>query len=44
MSDATATLSRDAALDRMCDPAAEVSAHWLVDEDGITVEHRPDTP
>ena len=24
-------LPRDAALDRLCDPAAEVSAHWLVD-------------
>jgi N-acetylmuramoyl-L-alanine amidase len=22
------------ALDRLCDPAAQVSAHWLVDEDG----------
>lgn len=26
--------STEAALDRMCDPAAEVSAHYLVDEDG----------
>ena len=24
----------DAALDRLCDPAAEVSAHYLIDEDG----------
>jgi N-acetylmuramoyl-L-alanine amidase len=26
--------SAEAALDRLCDPAAEVSAHYLVDEDG----------
>ena len=26
--------SADAALERMCDPAAEVSAHYMVDEDG----------
>jgi N-acetylmuramoyl-L-alanine amidase len=26
--------SADAALDRLCDPAAEVSAHYLIDEDG----------
>lgn len=24
------------ALDRLCDPAAKVSAHWLVEEDGAT--------
>jgi N-acetylmuramoyl-L-alanine amidase len=30
---------RDAgsAIERLCDPAAEVSAHWLVDEDGTVV-------
>ncbi len=26
--------SAEAALDRLCDPAAEVSAHYVVDEDG----------
>ena len=26
--------SAQAALDRLCDPAAEVSAHYLIDEDG----------
>jgi N-acetylmuramoyl-L-alanine amidase len=25
----------DAALDRLCDPAAKVSAHYLIDEDGL---------
>jgi N-acetylmuramoyl-L-alanine amidase len=30
----TAMDSAEAALDRLCDPAAEVSAHWLVTEDG----------
>ena len=24
------------ALDRLCDPAAKVSAHYLIDEDGTT--------
>jgi N-acetylmuramoyl-L-alanine amidase len=32
----TAMLSAEAALDRLCDPAAEVSAHYLVAEDGRT--------
>lgn len=27
-------LSCDAALERLCDPAAEVSAHWLIDRSG----------
>ena len=30
----TAMLTAEAALDRLCDPAAEVSAHYLVAEDG----------
>lgn len=30
----TGMRSADEALDRMCDPAAEVSAHYMVDEDG----------
>lgn len=27
----------DASRDRLCDPQAEVSAHWLIDEDGTTL-------
>lgn len=30
----TAMLTAEAALDRLCDPAAEVSAHYLIAEDG----------
>jgi N-acetylmuramoyl-L-alanine amidase len=30
--------SCDVALDRLCDPAAEVSAHYLIDEDGTLYE------
>jgi len=30
--------SAGAALERMCDPAAEVSAHYLIDEDGTVVQ------
>ncbi len=30
----TAMMSAEAALARLCDPAAEVSSHWLVAEDG----------
>ncbi len=30
----TAMASCAAARDRLCDPAAEVSAHWLIDRDG----------
>jgi N-acetylmuramoyl-L-alanine amidase len=30
----TAMLTAEAALARLCDPAAEVSAHWLIGEDG----------
>ena len=32
----TAMLTAEAALERLCDPAAEVSAHYLVAEDGRT--------
>ena len=34
--------SADAALDRLCDPAAEVSCHYLVHEDGSVVEMVPE--
>ena len=30
--------SRAAALDRLCDPSARVSAHYLIDEDGAVVQ------
>nr|WP_040610879.1 N-acetylmuramoyl-L-alanine amidase [Oceaniovalibus guishaninsula] len=30
----TAMASAEAALDRLCDPVAQVSAHWLIAEDG----------
>ncbi|MEY4721829.1 MAG: hypothetical protein RIQ46_1554, partial [Pseudomonadota bacterium] len=30
--------SADAALSRMCDPAAEVSAHYMIDEDGTVTQ------
>ena len=30
----TAMATAEAALDRLCDPVAEVSAHWLIAEDG----------
>ena len=30
--------SADAALARMCDPAAEVSAHYMIDEDGTVLQ------
>ena len=30
----TAMGSAEAALDRLCDPAAEVSCHWLIGEEG----------
>lgn len=32
----------DAALERLCDPAAKVSAHYLVEEDGTVVSLVPD--
>ena len=31
----TDMLTCDAALDRLCDPAAEVSAHYVIDEEGL---------
>jgi N-acetylmuramoyl-L-alanine amidase len=30
------------ALDRLCDPAAEVSAHYLIDEDGTVIRLVPE--
>ena len=33
----TGMTSCAAALDRLCDPKAEVSAHYLIDEDGTTI-------
>lgn len=32
-----------AALDRLCDPAAQVSAHYTVDEDGAVFAHVPES-
>lgn len=32
----------EAALDRLCDPAAKVSAHYTVDEDGTVYAHVPE--
>ncbi|HSM22571.1 MAG TPA: N-acetylmuramoyl-L-alanine amidase, partial [Rubrivivax sp.] len=31
-----------AALERLCDPSAKVSAHWLIDEDGTLVALVPE--
>lgn len=39
----TAMLTAEAALERLCDPAAEVSAHYLVAEDGRTWRLVPET-
>jgi len=39
----TGMASADAALDRLCDPAAKVSAHYTVDEDGTVYGHVPET-
>ena len=33
----TGMQSADAALDRLCDPAAELSAHYMIDEDGTVI-------
>lgn len=38
----TGMVSAGAALDRLCDPAAQVSAHWTVDEDGTVYAHVPE--
>ena len=34
----TGMRSADEALERMCDPAAEVSAHYMIDEDGTVIQ------
>jgi N-acetylmuramoyl-L-alanine amidase len=34
--------SAQAALDRLCDPAAKVSAHYTIDEDGAVYSHVPE--
>ena len=33
----TGMQSAEAALDRLCDPAAELSAHYMIDEDGTVI-------
>ena len=38
----TGMTSAAAALDRLCDPAAKVSAHYTVDEDGTVYAHVPE--
>ncbi len=38
----TGMASAAAALDRLCDPAAQVSAHYTVDEDGTVFAHVPE--
>ncbi|HKQ10196.1 MAG TPA: N-acetylmuramoyl-L-alanine amidase [Rhizomicrobium sp.] len=35
----TGMATADAALDRLCDPAAKVSAHYTIDEDGTVYGH-----
>src|SRR5271170_2287004 len=39
----TGMRSAVAALDRLCDPAARVSAHYLVEEDGVVWRLVPET-
>ena len=39
----TGMQSADAALDRLCDPEAKVSSHYLVDEDGTVWRLVPET-
>jgi N-acetylmuramoyl-L-alanine amidase len=34
--------SAEAALDRLCDPAAKVSAHYTIDEEGVVYAHVPE--
>ena len=38
----TGMASGAAALDRLCDPAAKVSAHYTIDEDGTVYAHVPE--
>ncbi len=38
----TGMASGQAALDRLCDPAAKVSAHYTIDEDGTIYAHVPE--
>ena len=38
----TGMVSAAAALDRLCDPAAQVGAHYTVDEDGTVYAHVPE--
>ena len=38
----TGMASADAALDRLCDPAAKVSAHYTIGEDGTVYGHVPE--
>lgn len=38
----TGMASGEAALERLCDPAAKVSAHYTIDEDGAVYAHVPE--
>jgi len=38
----TGMVSAEAALSRLCDPAAKVSAHYTIDEDGTVFAHVPE--
>jgi N-acetylmuramoyl-L-alanine amidase len=38
----TGMTSADAALARLCDPAAKVSAHYTIDEEGVVYAHVPE--
>ncbi len=38
----TGMQSAEAALERMCDPAAQVSAHYMIDEDGTVIRLVPE--
>ncbi len=38
----TGMTSADAAIERLCDPAAKVSAHYVIDEDGTTLALVPE--
>src|ERR1700755_942170 len=38
----TGMTDAEAALDRLCDPAAKVSAHYTIDEDGTVYAHVPE--